>query len=1374
MSLQTDNLAMIGLGVLANQPVSSYQPPLADGIHLCWRLLDGLGFPWHGFYLFRRSARFGSPLCLSSIIGGLQKGNWPSTKHYTAIGLLSSNTNLVLTEDFTPDNQVEFALDGRDRLRFDLPTGEPARRIELHIGFRPSVEGTTAPIKVTAYAGTTPVRSIDIEGQGGQIVSRTIEADVIEAVEIGPGLASLVDLCYVPVAQDATQGWQPLYGLPYPIGLPVSQAAYPCSVAEPQSLLTQRVHYPLPPEWNPSSFTQLHEQLVTLVEGGPNGPPMADRLFIAAPLGLDPSDSNPPQFGKFYVLDLMLLSALHPALAQLLGLYWIDQTAALNVAYDYLIVADHTGFGEHSAETVLEVIQTSGFTQLDGYIVFNKRLAAAPPLPVPSDLRACKLPGGLFPDAQGQLPQAGNNAGLNWDLGWDDSGGLLPERAVMYLVWRADLDDEAEPAPTGTYHLITKLPPDFAKPIMVTEPRLPNSVAPTRPPDWPTVPIHFIDRNLNDRWYGYEVSGIDLFGRHSQNSLPALLRLQDKTPPPIPTAVEASALDPEDPFLQRDAAYRHWYESLAASVQHTLVGLRVRWRWTKAHQQQAPDTTEFRIYFHSGSDLPPAHDLAQNWQERFHVVGYNQYFYSINPTSRNFPKIGGTDSVSVTAASGAKWWAASSDPSWVNITSGSSGNGDGTVTYSVAPNPGAARTGTLIIAGHTFIINQQDASSALPISLEVGAQEDRVYEIFLPLPSTTTPVGLSLNPSLAEPVVYANIGVSAADDKPHTNDLRPTGSWGNRPGNEGHIGPSAKIYRVWRTKPAPPVALDDTERVYASPADYYDRSYYTYRWQTPNQADNLKLHIFSAMDDALFKKDWFIRTTRIALDPGNPQHQRFFPTAWNQNRERQQAAANVLNAISSEEDYDSVAMNQDAQELLACLPGNDGVKDAAALAQRDWLIRRTRANLTAADLTDFSTWNAAKRLAVADELNTFVLSGTAATATDNNLTLFDSTGLTRVRPYRDTLLLKSDTNRATRQYRIIAVDIPANTLTLDEAPLLTDKESPWAIPLYQTLSDNGLRALTILPGNETAFAQITINSLDSYEADPNVPIQLRWRDRRGPDNPDDFPLYPDPTARRAYIDTLDGRSTNRYFYRAAFVDGAHNQGALGLVGPAVYLPNVVPPRAPVITKVLGGDRQITIKWASNREPDLAEYRIYRADNEEATRDLRLMALVHTELVPSGDPAARPAEVSWTETPIEGLVTFYYRLVALDGAQNLSAPSRVVAGRATASTPPAPATLQSAQWIKIDAAGNELPWTDTSPELIPAVRVQWLGDNPSFAYLVQRRTGPSDFWKTVMPWMSTQFYRDTSVDAVEDYEYRVLTRKPSGQFSASAAVAAVGR
>ena len=113
---------------------------------------------------------------------------------------------------------------------------------------------------------------------------------------------------------------------------------------------------------------------------------------------------------------------------------------------------------------------------------------------------------------------------------------------------------------------------------------------------------------------------------------------------------------------------------------------------------------------------------------------------------------------------------------------------------------------------------------------------------------------------------------------------------------------------------------------------------------------------------------------------------------------------------------------------------------------------------------------------------------------------------------------------------------------------------------YDKLSVDALRVLAGLPGNERAFYQITIDPLD-----PDSPTTAN---RLGPDNDDSFMV--DPTL-RAYVATLDGRSKNRYFFRAAYVDRANNLSALGLSSPPVHLPDVTPPRAPVFTRALAGD-----------------------------------------------------------------------------------------------------------------------------------------------------------------------------------------------------------
>jgi len=81
--------------------------------------------------------------------------------------------------------------------------------------------------------------------------------------------------------------------------------------------------------------------------------------------------------------------------------------------------------------------------------------------------------------------------------------------------------------------------------------------------------------------------------------------------------------------------------------------------------------------------------------------------YTISPTSASYPSAGGAGSVAVTAASGCAWIPVS-NASWIMINSGPNRNGNGTVTYSVAPDAGHPknRNGTATIAGQTFSIRQ--------------------------------------------------------------------------------------------------------------------------------------------------------------------------------------------------------------------------------------------------------------------------------------------------------------------------------------------------------------------------------------------------------------------------------------------------------------------------------------------------------------------------------------------------------------------------------------------------------------------------------------------------------------------------------------------
>ena len=99
MALQTQNLVMVGLGVRGDSPPNAIQPRLVDGVHLRWAFTRELGFPWHGFYLFRRLHRRADPICLSETTSSLPKGPWPiPTLNIPGHGQIRSDRNLLLTD----------------------------------------------------------------------------------------------------------------------------------------------------------------------------------------------------------------------------------------------------------------------------------------------------------------------------------------------------------------------------------------------------------------------------------------------------------------------------------------------------------------------------------------------------------------------------------------------------------------------------------------------------------------------------------------------------------------------------------------------------------------------------------------------------------------------------------------------------------------------------------------------------------------------------------------------------------------------------------------------------------------------------------------------------------------------------------------------------------------------------------------------------------------------------------------------------------------------------------------------------------------------------------------------------------------------------
>ena len=114
---------------------------------------------------------------------------------------------------------------------------------------------------------------------------------------------------------------------------------------------------------------------------------------------------------------------------------------------------------------------------------------------------------------------------------------------------------------------------------------------------------------------------------------------------------------------------------------------------------------------------------------------------TINPTNQSVPATGATGiNITVTAPAGCAR-PATSNATWITVTGGATGSGNGSVTLNVVANTGGARTGTVTIGGQIFTVNQaaaagpqctysinptgqtvgSDAGTGLPVAVTAGA-----------------------------------------------------------------------------------------------------------------------------------------------------------------------------------------------------------------------------------------------------------------------------------------------------------------------------------------------------------------------------------------------------------------------------------------------------------------------------------------------------------------------------------------------------------------------------------------------------------------------------------------------------------------------------
>lgn len=314
-------------------------------------------------------------------------------------------------------------------------------------------------------------------------------------------------------------------------------------------------------------------------------------------------------------MSLIMTTALHPEIARLVGLYYIDKTADPNTEYDYRVV----GYWLDRERTyVVEGISAPTTKGLDPPVI----LTASSPAEVGV------LSGNpIFDDLAVELLWSPPDYDPNSNIGLIDKidSVLFDVEHQSIEVSTETIPDCVSATPGTTWNSATR-PDENGDPAPIAK-VLPAPVENTTTGlyEWPDV---FLRHRVDE--YGchaYRIQGQDVFGRLSPHSGARVVAVVDTTPPPPPSAVAARVYQVQDDSLtvaERDRFF-------PAGSTNTFA-MHVSWVWTEEAAERAPDLNLLRISLHH-TDLGTL--LASDWSDA---------------TQWDLPQIGNDVSASVTAS----------------------------------------------------------------------------------------------------------------------------------------------------------------------------------------------------------------------------------------------------------------------------------------------------------------------------------------------------------------------------------------------------------------------------------------------------------------------------------------------------------------------------------------------------------------------------------------------------------------------------------------------------------------------------------------------------------------------------------------------------
>jgi hypothetical protein len=345
MNISKPLLALIGHGTTGKDKTG--KDDIEPGIHLRWAFRREMGFPLGCSRLYRRqSGEYGTLVCLD-----FQKVRESEKRKPFVLG--PRKKPFKITSSHWPLALESRPVDGRTRPRLErvllLPEAhltvslpERAYRVTVHAKF----DGRGS-LTVVAYADGVEVGRSSTQGRSGATRSVTVQASAIDRAVLYARSIALVQVCYVPCERcedHEAGGWELLEDS---ICLPICYPDGPCKEPydEPDCEWLNVVAR-LPKDrcvrerYGGERAKELVSVLRTLVDPG-GMTAQADRLVeaTAVPEDCPPPGQEQPTI-RFPAIDAILIAAIDPIVARVVGLYYLDTDAEEGKDYDYKIEGD--------------------------------------------------------------------------------------------------------------------------------------------------------------------------------------------------------------------------------------------------------------------------------------------------------------------------------------------------------------------------------------------------------------------------------------------------------------------------------------------------------------------------------------------------------------------------------------------------------------------------------------------------------------------------------------------------------------------------------------------------------------------------------------------------------------------------------------------------------------------------------------------------------------------------------------------------------------------------------------------------------------------------------------------------------------------------